>query len=91
MNETVNSASEWELVAENIMFALIRKNEVFSGDSFYSMAVKESMPPGLIKQFSGSMFKRFQHAGYIQKRSDYKISRRNGGAVMPMWEKSEGV
>ncbi len=91
MNEIINSASEWALVAENIMFALIRKNEAFSGDSFYSMAVKESMPPSLIKKFSGAMFRQFQHAGYIKKRSDYKISRRNGGAVMPMWQKAEGI
>lgn len=84
------TGSEWSVTAENIMFALVKRGEPFSADGYYALAVKESMPPSLIKKFSGAMFKEFQAAGYIRKRKDYVISSRNGGAVLPLWESAGG-
>ena len=86
MDEIIKTSSEWSLVAENIMFWLIKRGEPFSADGFYSKAVSESMPPCLIKKFSGAMFREFQAAGYIRKRNDYILSQRNGAACLPLWE-----
>ena len=86
MDEIIKTSSEWSLVAENIMFWLIKRGEPFSADAFYSRAVSESMPPCLIKKFSGAMFREFQAAGYIRKRNDYILSQRNGAACLPLWE-----
>jgi len=85
-DEIVKTNSEWAVVADNIFFALIRRGAIFSADSFYEMAVKESMPPSLIKKFAGSKFREFQAANYLKKRKDYTISSRNGGATLPLWE-----
>lgn len=84
------TGSEWSVTAENIMFELIRRGEPFSADSFYTLAVKASMPASLIKKFSGAMFKSYYSAGYLKKRKDYVISSRNGGAVLPLWESAGG-
>ena len=89
MDEIVKTNSEWNVVAENIMFTLVQSGEPFSADAFYSKAVRESMPPSLIKKFSGAMFREFQGAGYIRKRKDYKLSERNGAAVLPLWENAQ--
>ena len=88
-DEIVKTNSEWSVVADNIMFALINRGEIFSADAFYEMAVKQSMPPSLIKKFSGSKFREFQAANYLKKRKDYRISSRNGGAVLPLWENAQ--
>ena len=79
---------EWELIADSIMFALVNRNEPVSADDFYSLAVKESMPPSLIKKYAGGKFRQYQAAGYLRKRADYKLSERNGGATLPLWERA---
>jgi len=86
MDEIMKTDGEWNVVAENIMFALINRGEPFSADGFFSLAVKASMPPSLIKKFSGAMFRQFQGAGYIRKRADYVLSQRNGAACLPLWQ-----
>lgn len=80
------TGSDWSVIAEQIMFWLVKSGEPFSADSFYSRAVAESMPPSMIKKFSGAMFREFQGAGYIRKRKDYILSQRNGAACLPLWE-----
>ena len=80
------TGSDWSVIAEQIMFWLIQRGEPFSADSFYSKAVAESMPPSMIKKFSGAMFREFQSAGYIRKRADYILSKRNGAACLPLWQ-----
>ena len=89
INTNEKTGGEWSVTAEQIMFSLVQRGEPFSADSFYSLAVKESMPPSLIKKFSGAMFREFQGAGYIRKRKDYKLSERNGAAVLPLWENAQ--
>ncbi len=89
MNEFEKTSVEWSAVAEGIMFWLIKRGEPFSADAFYSRAVSESMPPCLIKKFSGAMFREFQAAGYIRKRDDYILSQRNGAACLPLWENAQ--
>jgi phosphodiesterase/alkaline phosphatase D-like protein len=89
MDEIVKTNSEWNVVAENIMFALINRGEPFSADAFYSKAIGEAMPPSLIKKFSGAMFRQFQGVGYIRKRADYILSQRNGAACLPLWENAQ--
>ena len=87
MLDTVEkSCNEWSIVADNIMFALIHHGEAFTADAFYEMAVKELMPPSLIKKFAGSKIREFQAANYLRKSKNYTISKRNGGATLPFWE-----
>ncbi len=89
MDEIMKTSGEWSVVADNIMFALINRGEIFSADAFYEMAVKQSMPPTLIKKFAGSKFREYQAANYLHKRKDYVISSRNGGAVLPLWQSAQ--
>ena len=68
------------------MLSLAKRDEPFSADDFYKSAISFIMPPKVIKRLAGAMFKEFAAAGYIRKRSDYKLSERNGGATLPLWE-----
>ena len=76
---------DFDRVANDIMFTLINRDEPFSADNFYPEARKFDMPPELIKEFSGSMFRQFQAAGYINKTDKFVLSKRNGSTPLPLW------
>ena len=88
IDPTERDYSDWSVIADDIMFNLIRRGEPFSADNWFEQARSHQMPPCLIKKLSGGKFREFQAAGYIRKRTDYKLSERNGGATLPLWEKA---
>ena len=77
--------SDYERIATSIIFTLKEKGTEFTADDFYRLAREEAMPPELIKRFSGSLFRRFQAAGYIEKTDRYILSERNGSTPLPVW------
>lgn len=81
--------AEYQRISTSIMFQLKESGEKFSADDFYSKARAESMPPELIKKFSGSLFRQYQAAGYIEKTGEYVLSNRNGSSPLPVWIATE--
>jgi hypothetical protein len=81
--------SDYANMADEIMFWLIKRGEEFTADDFYDQARNENMPPDLIRKFSGSYFKKYQAAGYIQQTDRFELSKRNGSSPLPVWIKKE--
>jgi hypothetical protein len=81
-------SAEYHRIATEIMFRLFQSENEFSADDFYRLARREAMPPDLIKRYSGSMFRQFQAAGYIEKTDRFILSERNGSTPLPVWKSS---
>ena len=77
---------EWEIEANRIMFQLKATYPDWTADDFYKLATEVSMPPNIIKQLSGALFKAFKAAGYIQKTKEFRLSTRNGSTPLPVWK-----
>ena len=87
-NETVRNEGEWATLSEDIMWDLWTLGEPFSADDYYDFAMGHKMPAHLIKKYSGGLFREFSAYGYIRKRKDYILSKRNGSATLPLWERA---
>ena len=80
------SFNEWTWIGNQIIFALMNKEE-WTADDFYTGARSWSMPPAIIKRLAGALFRQFQAAGYIEKTDRFRLSDRNGSAPLPIWQR----
>jgi hypothetical protein len=65
--ENEKTGREWEWTAENIVFRLLKRNEPFTEEDFYSEAVSERMPPREIQRLCSQTFRDFERTTYIRK------------------------
>ena len=86
-NETEHTGDDWSEIAKNIMWDLCALGEPFSADDYYERATALKMPAHTIKLYSGGLFREFKAYGFIRKRKDYILSKRNSSAILPLWER----
>src|SRR5476651_2511863 len=86
MDDKRYTTETWKEIGQYVMDIMIQKGKPFNADDYFLEAKSNFMPSWEIKRIVGAMFRQYQAAGKIRKRSDYKLSTRNGGNTLPMWE-----